>query len=128
MLLIHHQQAGPRQRGEDGRTGAYHHRRRPAAGLLPGGQSRALAQARVQQGQRHREATLETCHQLWGQANLRHQYQHLLLPGQYRLDDPQVDLGLATAGHTLQQPGLKSGWVRLYGIQGLLLVRVELMG
>ena len=49
------------------------------------------------------EAGLEALDELRRQADLRAQHQHRLAAGQHRRGDPQVDLGLAAAGHAIEQ-------------------------
>jgi hypothetical protein len=45
----------------------------------------------------------EAAHQLRGQTNFRDEHQHLAARGQLRVDKPQVDFRLATAGYTINQ-------------------------
>lgn len=61
----------------------------------------------MQRHHRHPEAAPETCQGLRCQADLRHQQQRLATAGDHRLDQLQIDLGLAAAGDAVQQAGMK---------------------
>ena len=82
----------------------------PAQGL-PVAQPLGFLQARVQHRHLLPEAALKSTHQLRRQRDLWHQNQRALAPLDRRLDQPQVDLGLAAAGDAVEQvrrerPGL----------------------
>ena len=122
MLLVHHDQAGARQRGEDRRARADQHLRLAARHRQPGAGALAVGQARVQRQHRHAEAGAEALQDLRGEPDLRHQHQRLPPRRQAVEDGAQVDLGLAAAGDALQQhrPEALAG---AQGCQGLGLRR-----
>ena len=103
VLLVHDDQAEARHRGEDGAARAEHH-----VGL-------ALAHAPVLDGPLGRgerrvpdrdagpEAGAQAPEQLGRQGDLGHQHDAPAAPRPRRLDRVEVDLGLARAGHPVQQ-------------------------
>jgi hypothetical protein len=104
VFLVHHHQSRPGQRREDRRPGADHDAGVAPAGALPGVQALGVREAGVQ----HRdldagEARAEAADELWRQADLRHQHQPLAAAFQRPCDGVQIHLGLAAAGHALQE-------------------------
>ena len=103
MLLIEHDQAGIRQRAEDGGACPDHRVDGAGAGALPLVQALALGEAAVQQGHAAGEAGREAVHRLRCQRDLRHQHNPLASQrdgGGQRL---QIDLCLAAAGHAVHE-------------------------
>jgi hypothetical protein len=68
----------------------------------------AIGEPGVQGQHRHAQARAEARQGLRRQADLRHQDQRLSAGRQAIADRLQVDLGLATAGYTLQQHGTEA--------------------
>ena len=121
MLLVDDDQPRPCQRCEDRRASADHDAGLTVARCHPGIQTFAVIQTRMQDHHGDAEASLEAFQSLRGQADFRYQHQHLAACAEAMLDGLQVDLGLAAAGHPVEQPG---GEARLcfYSVQcgGLL--------
>ena len=78
-------------------------------------------QHRVGSGQ----AALEAITQLGGEADLRHQDQGLTASCNGRLDQPDVDLGLTAAGHSVEQEGHKAPIRRLDHGHRARLLRIQ---
>ena len=103
VLLVHHDHAQPWHRGEHRRAGAHHHARlavgdAPVLGAAPGRGERA-----VQHRHGVAEAGLEAGGRLRRQRDLGHEHDRAASVRQLPLDRPQVDLGLARSGDTVQQ-------------------------
>ena len=77
VLLIEHDQAGIRQRAEDGGACPDHRVDGAGAGALPLVQALALGEAAVQQGHAAGEAGREAVHRLRCERDLRHQHNPL---------------------------------------------------
>ena len=71
-----------------------------------------LGQLRVHRGHAPRQALAHAGDQLRRQADLRHQQQRLLAARQHVGDQPQIDLGLATAGDAVEHENRKPRRVR----------------
>ena len=65
-------------------------------------ESLTVAQARVQYRQRAGQAFPEAGQQLGRQADFRNQCQRLSALCQHGFDQPQIDFGLAAAGHPFE--------------------------
>ena len=108
VLLVHHDHAQPRHRGEHRRAGAHHDPRlavgdAPVLGAAPGRGERA-----VQHRHGVAETGLEAGGRLRRQRDLRHQHDRAPSIRQLPLDRPQVDLGLARSGDAVQQHLVRS--------------------
>ncbi len=103
MLLVHDDQPRPRERRKDRRARADHHRGLAAAGRPPRAQPLRIAERRMQHREWRVEARREPCHQLRRERDLRHQHQRLFAACHDLGDRTQVHLGLAAAGHAVQQ-------------------------
>ena len=90
----------------------------------PGGQPLQVGQARVQQRRFDAEALAKTRDELRCQANLRHEHQDLLAPGEHLFDKVKVDLGLAAAGNAVEYEGGEPVGCT-HGIDGFPLFVVE---
>ncbi len=125
MLLVHHDEAERLDRREHGRPRPDDHADRPAADLLPLVVALAVRQAAVLDRDALAEALPERAGQRRREANLGHQDQR----GPARLADiarqPEVDLGLAAAGHAMKQRGSEPP---LRGNATQCLVRRRLLG
>jgi hypothetical protein len=121
------QQAKPGQGREHRQARAQHDAGAPFVRREPGCGAFGAGQGAVQAGHRLAgEARAQARLQLRRQADFRHQQQGLCLriSGEQPLDRRQVDLGLAAAGHAVQQQRRKAGRCR-HGVRSALLFRVQ---
>ena len=103
MLLVHDHDADPFERSEDGGAGADHDRHLSSPDPPPLVVALPVGKAAVEDGDATAEAAFEPPHQLRREGDLRHQHQGgpaLLQNYSYRA---KVDLGLAAAGHAVQE-------------------------
>ena len=108
VLLVHDDQAQPRQRGEHRHAGAEHDARRAQVRGEPAAQALRMRHAAVQRHDgRGAEALDEARLQLRREVDLGHQHQRLRLrvAREQALHGLQVHLGLAAAGGAEQQEG-----------------------
>ena len=103
VLFVDDDQAGPQQRAEDGRARADDDRAVPSRALRHAASRSDVVQPRVQHGERRVEARPEARDQLRGERDLGHQHERLFAALQNGGDRVQIDLGLAAAGHAVQQ-------------------------
>ena len=109
MLLVHHDEAQRRQRGEHRRASADHDPRLGAVSRAPGLAALAGGEARMQDDDAAAEAVLETLDQLRRERDLGHQHQRLTRRAACRVlrergrDGLQIHLGLAAAGDAVEQ-------------------------
>ncbi len=106
VLLVDDDRPGARQRREQRRAGADDDRRASGTGGLPGVEALGIAEPRMQGDHRDPETAAKARQGLRGEADLRHQHQRLTVARHHRLDQLQVDLGLAAAGDAVQQAGV----------------------
>ena len=111
VLFVDHDQAEVLERGEDGAPRPDADRRLAALQSLPLVEALAGGERRVEYRDPVTEPGLEPPHRLRGQADLRHQHDRGLAPGQHRFDHREVDLGLAGPGHPGQQDPLTGAGV-----------------
>jgi hypothetical protein len=110
VLLVDDDQAKLGQRSEDGQAGAEHDARFAGQGGAPVAAARGLAELAVQTDQPGGGKTrCDAGFKLWGQIDFRDQQQRLLSVGQGALNEPEIDFGLATAGHAVQEVGVEAG-------------------
>ena len=122
VLFIDHDDAQRRQRHEHRRAGADDDARPAAGRAAPSLQPLAVGQARVQGDQRHGKAFAKTRQQLRRQADLRAQHQRAAALCQHGVDQPQIHLGLAAAGHAIQQKAAIAAQPVLQSGEGVLLI------
>jgi hypothetical protein len=108
VLFVDHDQAQPRQRHEDREAGAEHDVGTPGLGIEEAARPCRIGHAAVGAhdvgaGKARGDAAFE----LRREGDFRHQHQRLAAAGQYFGDGAQIDLGLAAAGHAMQQEGLE---------------------
>ncbi len=103
LLLVDHDQAEVGDRREQGRAGAEHHARLAAAHPLPLLVALADAHPRMQDGEVIAEAQLDGAGEGRHERDLGHQQDRRPPAGERLLGGPQIDLGLAGAGHPLEQ-------------------------
>ena len=103
VLLVDDDQARPRERAEHSGARADDDAGAALAGTAPRRQPFAVAQVRVQHRQRRVEARAKACDQLRRERDLGHEHQRLLAARDDGGDRAQIDLGLAAAGHAIQQ-------------------------
>lgn len=132
VFFVHHDQAQLAHGREDRHARAEQHARLPTLRARPGLQALAIGQAAVQHRQAVRpdqafQAGAQGAFQLRRQVDFRHQQQHLAAGGQHFLGGAQVDLGLAAAGHAVQQHRLELGESG-DGVHGLALRIVQFGG
>ena len=105
MLLVDDDDAEARQRGEHGGARADHDGRRAGAGGPPRGQALGVGHRRVERDDGDGQSAAEACDQLRREGDFRNQHHRASAGVEYALDQVQVDLGLAAAGHAIEQPG-----------------------
>ncbi len=118
MLLIHYDEGELGERRENGGAGADDDASGAAVCRAPGIAALVVRETRVHNGHTGAEAAAESIEQLRRQGDLGHQNQSLAAGRYGGSDDPQVNLGLAAAGHAVQQvhgEGRKRGEYRLDG-------------
>ncbi len=99
---------------------------RPAlAGAAPGREALAVAQARMHDRQRRLEPCAKPRNELRRERDLGHEHQRLLAALQDGGDRPQVDLGLAAAGHAIEQVRCEASERSADPLHGLLLRVVQ---
>ncbi len=103
LLFVHHQEPEVGDRGEERRARAEDHTRLPQPHPLPLLLALAGAEPRVQDRQALAEALLDRPRQRRHQRDLGHQQDHRAAGGERLVRRAQVDLGLARAGHALEQ-------------------------
>jgi hypothetical protein len=103
LLLVHHDEAEPGQRGQHRRARPQDDARLAAAGAAPFVEPLSRAEARVEDGQVRSKTRLEAARQQRCQRDLRHQVQCLAPACQTALDRPQVHFCLAAARHPHQE-------------------------
>ena len=103
VLLVDDDQAEVGQRREDRRAGPHADPRRTAAQAHPLVVALAVGELGVQDGDGVAEARDEARHDLRGQRDLGDEHEHRPPLLERRARGVQVDLGLARAGHALQQ-------------------------
>ncbi len=108
VLLVDDDHPGMSQGGKDGRAGAQYDRRPAACRGLPGIEALVVGEPRVQGYNRCPEAASKAGEGLRCQADLGDQHQGLAATGDDRLDQLQIDLGLAAAGDAMQQAGVET--------------------
>ncbi len=104
VFLIDHDQPGLGQRREHRGSGADDHPRLAAPGGGPDAGALGIAQAGMQRMHGHAEPLAEPRQRLRREADLRHQHQRLAAAGEAVGDGVEVHLGLAAAGHAVEQP------------------------
>jgi hypothetical protein len=127
VFLVDNDQLQVRQRGQDCQTRAEHDARLALMRRQPVQHALAFGQAAVQ-GRQHDagEARADIAFQLRRQVNFRHQDQDLAirLARQHLRTGLQIDLGLAAAGHAVQQ-GRFEALRAADGVGRFLLRRIE---
>jgi len=113
VLLVDHDQPDVAQRREHRRARPHADAGLAAAQAQPLLLAFALAKARMEHGDDVAEAGLEAAHRLWRQPDLGHEDDRPAPRGQSRLNRPQVHLGLARPGHTVEQEALGRAMARL---------------
>ncbi|MEH3055219.1 MAG: hypothetical protein PGN13_14665 [Patulibacter minatonensis] len=103
VLLVDDHEPEIVERCEDGRARADDDPRLAAADPPPLVAARPLAEAGVQHGDDIAEALLEAVHDLRGESDLGHEHEHGAAGLERRARGAQVHLGLAAAGHAVQQ-------------------------
>jgi hypothetical protein len=104
VLLVDHDEAQVAKRHQHRKARAEHHLRRAGLGGEPGAGALALAQVAVRGDQaRAGEALAHVVLELRREPDLGHQHQRLAPAADRIGDQVQVDLGLAAAGHALQE-------------------------
>ena len=117
MLFIHQDQAQPRQRRKHRQPGAEDDVGVAAEGLDEATRARTIGQARMQADHPGRGKALgNALFKLWGEGDFGHQHQHLPALGQPVRGKAQIDLGLAAAGDTMQEPTAKTVPGRQHGL------------
>ena len=103
LLLVHHDEAQVFQGGKNGGPGAQHHADFSPADALPLVVALRHFQGTVEHGGLFTEIGTKLPHHLGSQHDLRHQHHGRLSQCQCFLNQPQINLGLAAAGHAPQQ-------------------------
>ena len=106
VLLIHHDQAQPLDRREEGGTRAKHHIHLTRADASPFIQPLGVAESAMQQRDPARETPGVAFQRLWCQRDFGNEHDATLSPRQRRGQRLQVDFGLAAAGDAMQQKHL----------------------
>ena len=122
MLLIHHDQGELGERRENGGAGADDDAGGAAMCRAPGIAALVVRKTRVHDGHAGAETAAESIEQLRRQGNLGHQNQSLAAGCYGGSDDAQVHLGLAAAGHAVQQVHGKGRERGEYRLDGCILV------
>ncbi len=125
VLLVEDDQARILQRCEQRRARADDDVRLAITGGQPGIQSLTIADVGVQQGDAGIEAFLEARQGLRPQIDLRDQDQRLFARLEHLVNQLQIHLGLAAAGHAGQQEWLKPAEAGPYGFERCALLVVE---
>ena len=130
VFLVHDDQTHLLQRRKHRRTRTEHHPGLAAEHALPLVEPLAVSQAAVQHGQQVAEATVEMGFELRGQGDLRHEHKRGLPLVEAVAHSLQVDLGLAAAGHAMEQEGGKGlrGDGRQQETEHLLLLAGQALG
>ncbi len=105
MFLVDQDQAQVGQRREHRRARADDHVEPAAAGALPGRAALAERQVRVEHADAVAEAAAERMDDLVRQRDLGHEDEHAPAAGDRGPRRREVDLGLAAAGHAVEQEG-----------------------
>jgi len=106
VLLVDHDEREPRQRREDREPRAEHEVGLPPRGRFPVPSPRAGRQPAVQRDGAHaRQGGPHACLEMRREIDLGHEDQHLAAGRDRARGGVEVDLGLAAAGHALQQEG-----------------------
>ena len=108
MLFIDDHQPQRAEGGEDRRAGADQDARLPFADGEPGLAPLGIAQTGVKAGDHRTKAVPEARGELRCQADFRAQHQHLATCREGGFGQPQIQLGLAGAGHAFQQADAKA--------------------
>ena len=103
VLLVDHDEGEPRQGGENGGTGADHDAGAAAVRGAPRVAPLGARERRMHDDDPGAEAPAEAIHELRRECDFGHQHQGLAAAGQRRRNGPQVHLGLAAAGHAVQE-------------------------
>ena len=122
VLLVEDDEAGSRQGDKQGRARADHERGVPGARGGPGLQPLTGRQPRVNDRGLQAEPLAKASQQLRGQADFGHQHQGLAAGLQHGLQQPQVNLGFAAAGHPVEQVAAEAAEVGGDRRHGSLLV------
>ena len=124
VFFIDDDQSGIRHWSKNGRTRAHCHACFATDEGSPASRTLGVVQTRMQCVYGYSQALAETRQRLWRQADFRHQHQGLLATRQAVGNRMQVNLGLAAAGHAIQQYGGEA----VCGLQGIhrsLLFRIQ---
>ena len=130
VFLVHDDQTHLFQRREHRRTRTEHHPGLAAEHALPLVEPLAVSQTAVQHGQQVAEAAVKMGFELRGQGDLRHEHERGLPLVEAVAHRLQVDLGLAAAGHAMEQEGGKGlrGDGRQQETEHLLLLAGQALG
>src|SRR6266850_5206917 len=126
MFFVDDDESGPGERRERRGARSDHDARLARARPAPRFKALAVRQRRMQDGEWRREAGAKAREQLRRQADLRYQHERLLAALYDRLDGAQIDLGLAAARDTENDVHGEVAERRGDGIEGRLLVAIEL--
>ena len=102
VFLIDDDQAGVRQRRENGGSCADEQLGVAGTRLSPGRQALDVAESRVHERRLDTEPLAKAANHLWRQPDFRHEHKYLLVRLERVFNKAQVDLGLATAGHAVK--------------------------
>ena len=108
MFFVDDDQSGIGQRREHGRARANHDIHRAGANAVPLVVALAVGQPTVLDGHGGTKAGAKERRHLRREGNFRHQHQHAAPAPPDRIGQPQIHLGLAAAGHTVDQRHPKS--------------------
>ena len=103
LLLVQDDESQIAQGSKNRRAGADHHPRLPGSGPLPLVIALPRPQRAVEDRYRIPEVGGKVVQELGRQCDLRHQHQGALPPFQTLLDEPDIDLGLSAARHTVEE-------------------------
>ena len=103
VLLVDDDEAEVGERQKQGRARADNHLRLPACRRRPDALALALGQTGMPFGGPRAETRSEAVEELRGERNLRQEHERLALLPQSFGDRLEIDLGLARAGHALEQ-------------------------
>ena len=104
MLLVHHDQAEIREGQEQRRARARHHAHIALGHAAPDARALLGRDGGMPLAGPAAEALLEPLQELAGQRDFGQQDQHLAVPPAQRIRDRlEIDLGLARAGHAVEQ-------------------------
>ena len=79
----------------------------------------------MQRGHPARQPLAKAGEELRGESDLGNEHERLATAGDRRLDEPQVDLGLAAAGDAVEDEGAELPEARLHRFHGAALLGVE---